>query len=73
MKEYCIFRAQFAGDMWRVMESAVEDDGGQYSYRILNKRRVVEKLKWFNGQRAIERCVVLALGCGVDIYWGVVS
>lgn len=70
MKEFCIFRVQFAGDMWRVMESSVEDENGRYNYRILHKRKVIEKFKRSNGKRAIEQCMRYAMGCGVDIYWG---
>lgn len=69
MKEFCIFRVQFTGDMWRVLESSVEDESGRYEYRIMNKRRVIERLKRCNGQRAIELCMRYAMGCGVEIWW----
>lgn len=69
MKDLCIFRVQFAGDMWRVLESSVVDESGQYEYRIMHKRRVVERFKRCNGRRAIELCMRYAAGCGIDIWW----
>ena len=70
MKEKCIFRVQFAGDMWRVMESLEKDVAGRYQYRIIHKRRVMEKFYRRNGRRAIELCMIYAMGCGVDINLG---
>ena len=70
MKDFCIFRVQFAGDMWRVLESSVEDESGRYEYRIIHERRVVERFKWGNAQRAIELCLRYAMDCSVDIWWG---
>lgn len=70
MNEVCIFRVQFVGDMWRVMESVKPDEAGRYLYRIMHKRHVYEKFSRTNGQRAIEQCMRYALGCGIDIEWG---
>lgn len=69
MKDLCIFRVQFAGDMWRVLESSVVDECGRFEYRIMNKRRVVERFKSRNARRAIELCMRHAAGCGLDIWW----
>lgn len=70
MKETCIFRVQFAGDLWRVMESKETTEAGWHKYRIMNNRRVFLKYTSTDGQFAIERCMVFALGCGVNIHWG---
>lgn len=72
MKETCIFRVQFAGDMWRVMKSSKQDEAGRFNYRIINKRRVIESFSRVNGHRAIVLCLIYALGCDVDIHWGTV-
>lgn len=69
MKEFCIFRVQNVRDMWRVMESSVADEAGRFTYRIIHYRRVVERFKSTNGQRAIEQCMRYAMGCSVNIYW----
>lgn len=69
MKGFCIFRVQLGGDMWRVMESKVADEAGRYEYRIMHKRRVVERFKRSNARRAIEQCMKYAMGCGIDIWW----
>lgn len=69
MKETCIFRVQFAGDMWRVLESVEPEEGGRYQYRIMHNRCVYERFSWRNGRRAIEQCMRYAIGCGIDIYW----
>ena len=70
MKETCIFRVQFAGDMWRVMESNKIDPAGRYEYRIMNKRRVFERFRRANSCRAIELCMRYAMGCDVEMNWG---
>lgn len=70
MKERCIFRVQFVGNMWRVIECSNQDNTGLNEYRIVLNRRVIEKLRRTNGQKAIERCMMYALGCIVDISWG---
>lgn len=72
MKEKCIFRVQFAGDMWRVMESISSSVAGRYQYRILRKRIVVNRFCAANGQMAIELCLRYAIGCDVKVYWGCV-
>ena len=69
MTEHCIFRVQFVGDMWRVMESDKQDESGRYKYRIMHNRRVFERFSRTNGRRAIEQCMRYALGVGIDIYW----
>lgn len=70
MKRRCIFRVQFEGSMWRVLESLEKDEAGRYEYRIMHNRRVLERFRQFTGCRAIEQCVRYALGVGVEIYWG---
>lgn len=70
MKERCIFRVQFVGDMWRVLENSDQDDFGRYEYRIMHNRRVIERFRRTNGRKAIERCMMYALGCVIDISWG---
>ena len=72
MKEKCIFRVQFAGDMWRVMESIKPSVAGRYQYRIMHKRKVMNRFCSSNGQIAIEQCLEYAIGCDVNIYWGCV-
>ena len=69
MNETCIFRVQFAGDMWRVMESSKQDEAKRFNYRILHKRRVIESFRRMNGQRAIVLCLIYALGCDVNVNW----
>lgn len=70
MTEHCIFRVQFVGSMWRVMESDKPDKSGQYRYRIMHNRVIYEKFMRTNGRGAIEQCMRYALGVGIDIYWG---
>ena len=72
MKEKCIFRVQFAGDMWRVLESVKKDEDGRCDYRIMHDRRVYERFSRTNGRGAIEQCMRYALGCGIEIFWGAV-
>lgn len=72
MKEQCIFRVQFAGDMWRVMESIKPGVAGTYQYRIMNKRKVMNRFCSTSGQMAIELCLKYAIGCDVNVYWGCV-
>lgn len=72
MKEVCIFRVQFAGDMWRVMESIKPSVAGRYQYRIMHKRKVLNRFCSANGQMAIELCLKYAMGCDVNVYWGCV-
>ena len=67
MNETCIFRVQFAGDMWRVMESIKPSVAGRYQYRIMHKRKVMDRLCSANKRYAIELCLGFALGCSVDI------
>lgn len=69
MKDLCIFRVQYAGDMWRVLESSVEDESGRNEYRIMHKRKVVERLKRCNARRAIELCMRYAMDCDIDLWW----
>jgi hypothetical protein len=70
MKETCIFRVQYFGEMWRVLRGMDEDEAGRHQYRIMHNRRVHEKFRRTNGKRAIEQCMRYALGCGIDIEWG---
>lgn len=70
MKRRCIFRVQFEGSMWRVLESLEKDEAGRYEYRIMHNRRVLERFSQFTGCRAIEQCLRYALGVGAEIYWG---
>lgn len=70
MKEKCIFRVQFAGNMWRVMESIGSGVTGCYRYRIMSGRKVILRFCSANGQMAIELCLEYAMGCDVKVYWG---
>ena len=67
MNETCIFRVQFAGEMWRVMESIKPSVTGRYQYRIMNERKVKVRFCSTNRKFAIELCLGYALGCSVDI------
>lgn len=70
MKEQCIFRVQFAGDMWRVMESVKPSVAGGYQYRIMHKRKVMNRFCSTDGETAIEICLKYAIGCDINVYWG---
>lgn len=70
MKEKCIFRVQFTGDMWRVMESINSGVAGIHQYRVLNKRRVVHRFSSSSRQMAIELCLENAMGGIINVYWG---
>ena len=70
MKNECIFRVQYADDMWRVLKSVQPDDDGRYMYRVVRNRCVYERFRQTSERRAIEYCLRYALGCGVDVWWG---
>lgn len=70
MKEVCIFKVKYSGDLWKVVVSSKCDKFGLYQYRIMYNRRVMEKLRRATGKSAIELCMNYAMGCDVDIKWG---
>ena len=71
MKKKCIFKIMYCGMLWRVVVDSEQDKYGRYTYRIMNNRRVIERIRRFNGSRAIELCMRYAMGCDVEIKWGV--
>ena len=56
--------------MWRVVESMNKDNAGMYEYRIVHNRRVYDRFRSYNGQRAIELCLTYAIGININIPWG---
>lgn len=73
MNEKCIFKIMYFGNLWKVVVDSKRDEYRRYTYRIMNNRRVVEKIKRFTDSSAIELCMRYAMGCDVDIKWGFVS
>lgn len=72
MKKECVFRIEVEGYLWRVVADPFVMSDKPRTYRIMHRRKCYAKLKGFNAQLAIEQCMVFALGCSVDIHWGVV-
>lgn len=71
MNKKCIFKIMYCGNLWKVVVDFRKDKSGLYTYRIMNKRRVIEKIHRFNGSSAIELCMRYAMGCDVEIKWGI--
>lgn len=70
MKRECVFRIEVEGSLWKVVAEPFIMGHEPRTYRIMHKRRCYAKMEGTNAQLAIELCMVLALGCGVDIHWG---
>lgn len=72
MKKRCVFRIEVEGCLWRVIECPITPNGSKLEYRIMHKRRVLFKCRGIDARYAIETACRFALGCGVDINWGIV-
>lgn len=72
MKRRCVFRIEFEGCLWRVVEHPITTDGRKYEYRIMHDRRLLFKCRGIDARYAIETAMRFAFGCDVDVNWGIV-
>lgn len=70
MIETCIFRVQFTGEMWRVMESVSSSVAGRYRYRIMHDRKVINKFYSDDSKMAIEQCLKCVFNNNIIMFLG---
>ena len=70
MTNYCVFRIEVEGYLWRVVRPFNAPIGEPCCYRVMHKRRIYARVKGMDAREAIELACKFALGCQVDIKWG---
>lgn len=71
MENYCVFRIEVEGFLWRVVRPSKSTLGVPCCYRVMHRRKVYARVKGTNAREAIELACRFALGCGVNIAWGI--
>ena len=69
MKDYCVFKVECEGRLWRVVRPCDAKIGELCCYRIMHRRKVYARVKGMDAREAVEMACKFALGCNISIAW----